>query len=186
MFDFTEVEKHDTTLSEFLWNNGFRDLSDKLDDIEDCCNDCRCDLLDAFEEALSNICDFDLDGYEEIDSDDMYDFVYSDEFKDLVNKTHEVAMKLDDVDVMDAEHEELCVEAIEFFATFDPYNDAGINYGEGKIDFYIETVDQSLDDPNELIEQLKAMREDVNGETEDAKAIDDLIERLTELNKEEE
>ena len=168
MLDFTVIEKHETSLDEWLWNNDFRDLSDKVSTIED---HAWSELEDTFEEAVGWMFGKDF-GWDDIDTDDLYDFCSSDEFEELVNTTYEVAEKLYHMDDGDK-----YAELIEFLAEYDPF-DRPFDDDEGKIKFCADIVGMIENDKEELISQLKRIREDVGDDTEDAETIDDYIEIL--------
>lgn len=168
MLDFTVIEKHETSLDEWLWNNDFRDLSDKVSTIED---HAWSELEETFEEAVEWIFGKDF-GWDDIDTDDLYDFCSSDEFEELVNTTYEVAEKLYHMDDGDK-----YAELIEFLAEYDPF-DRPFDDDEGKIKFCADIAGMIENDKAELISQLKSIREDVGDDTEDAETIDDYIEML--------
>ena len=180
MLEFTVVTRHDTDLAEHLWNMGMHGTSKELSDLYDFCEESCEELGEAFEEAIEEVSDFEF-GYE-IDEDDLYDFIDSNEFEDLLEKTYGVAKELNKMEVEECE---LCVMLTEFLANCDPFDGLEIHSGEGKIDFYIETVDRFKNRPSELISLLKRMREDVDDGTEDAEAIDDFIEQIEEMIEEE-
>lgn len=165
MFDFTLIEKRDTDLGEYLWDNDMRDKAGKVSNIEDYNEELKC----AFEEAV----DDSLYTQDEINDEDIFDYVTSNDFDELLDKTHEVAEKLYTLDDGDK-----YAEFIEFLIGFDPFDDAGVGYGEDKIDFYIDTLEMILNSPTELVEQLQTMREDIEDDADEAEMIDDYIEML--------
>lgn len=171
MFDFTVIEKHETCLDEWLWENGFRAMSEKVSAIEDHAPD---GLASEFEEAIENIIGSDMN-WGEIESDDLWYICDSDDdLKELVDKTYEVAEKFYDMD-----DGYTYAKLVEYLADRDPYDPPyDDTVADGKIDFYAKILEMIEDDKEELISQLTSIREDVGDDTEEAETIDDYIEML--------
>ena len=163
-YHFVTEEK----LSDFVWNNVNRKLGTMLKTIEFVC-DMYSDLHDlykTFTECVEEIAEVNF-AQEEADGAMLIENFSTDEFADLVEKTHNIASRFKWLFVNYHASSSpnapsdgaMCMQLINFLTNYDWFGacDAGITDGMGRIDFYDMVTNCAIFNQQEMIDQLREL-----------------------------